>query len=409
MNASPTTLFPIGLPPGAESERACASCAAPSAPGAGPRLPLPAGEARAEEGTVSVAGVVARVVSSSQHAPSGRRGRGATGQVEARLELVRPRANPSGRRHLRVSYRPLLSWSEDLRAAAVRLTLYYFARLGGMSRLDDSLMRLVCEALTERADLAADLGVPAEQLVLWAIDAKTASLVPTDEADAARKACFRGTMATFFGGRLDAWLEDSPHYRVAMQRSHTAQQVADAQRRDDAAREQRLREKLTTISEQRSASSRQDSADPGGVGGPPASDPSGATPGTGGATPGTGGVPPASVIRAQPDIQSLAVPTWLARGLLTLAPPLRHQVRQAWNRALHHQRILGLLSDRQRAAVDAHSMPDFRDWCADEKLDHADVRLDCLLLARRAAQAVRMFPELLAALPQPPEVPRADL
>ena len=137
-----------------------------------------------------------------------RRGRGATPRVEKRIELDKP--NHCGRKRLLYRYRPLKAWSPEQIDLAERGLLYYFRRIGGFRIADDSLMRQFIGCLGYVAEDAAELEVAPAVVIGWAIDAKAASLKPTEQQDHRYKSMFRGRPDTFFTpARIDQWLDQS--------------------------------------------------------------------------------------------------------------------------------------------------------------------------------------------------------
>lgn len=178
------------------------------------------------------------------------RGRGATPRTDETIVCAQP--NPVGRRKLRITYRPLSTWSPAEILSARRLAQHYFERVGGFQTADDSVIRLFIDAL-RRVEREAHLHA--------AIEAKAYSLQSDDPAERAKKAVFRGTPESFLR-RVEYWIDQSPQVQAELRAQEAAlhSEFVARQRHADAAR--RLQQERDRAA-----------ADPDGLGDPDAGQP----------------------------------------------------------------------------------------------------------------------------------------
>jgi len=172
----------------------------------------------------------------------GRRGRGATPQVDFRLRSDKP--NPAGRYELRYLYRPLQRFQQvhppsslTYDAEARNLVLLYFKCFGGFRVASDQIMRVWCAALE---DFTA-------QEIEWAILSKAESMKGATPEETAAKRMFAAQPVSFALNKIAYWLEKSAQYqrrlkaqRAAALHESIGQRVAERLAADRAAAQNNL-------------------------------------------------------------------------------------------------------------------------------------------------------------------------
>ena len=155
------------------------------------------------------------------------RGRGATPQRYLLRGSNVP--NPAGRKILEFRYRPLKSWSDTGLMLAESAAEYYFRLIGAFRVADDEVMRLCYQAVQDASQIWPDHAL---KIVLWAIDAKAATLRGKSDRERIAKRRFAGHPRSFFEKGLDHWLSMSPDYQswLARQREAAARARRAAQR-----------------------------------------------------------------------------------------------------------------------------------------------------------------------------------